>query len=243
MRKSEIIIFGIILLSFAIGIYYYPQMPEKLASHWNAQGQVNGYMSKFWGLFLMPIISVGMLLLFILIPRIDPLKSNIQQFRKYFDGFVVLIMVFLFYLYLLTIFWNSGYTFNMITFLSPAFAILFYYSGILIENAKRNWFIGIRTPWTMSSDKVWDKTHKIGGKLYKIAGVVTLLAIFFETYAIYIIVVPLIMVSIYTVVYSYFEYQKEMKEMKGFSCLHSETNQYFHFPLTLILYLKNPCCI
>ncbi|CAG0964603.1 MAG: DUF1648 domain-containing protein [Candidatus Methanoperedens sp.] len=190
MRKSEIIIFGIILLYFAIGIYYYPQMPEKLASHWNAQGQVDGYTSKFWGLFLMPIISVGMLLLFILIPRIDPLKSNIQQFRKYFDGFVVLIMVFLFYLYLLTIFWNSGYTFNMITFLSPAFAILFYYSGILIENAKRNWFIGIRTPWTMSSDKVWDKTHKIGGKLFKIAGVVTLLAIFFETYAIYIIVVP-----------------------------------------------------
>lgn len=211
MRKSEIIIFGIILISFAIGIYYYPQMPEKLASHWNAQGQVNGYMSKFWGLFLMPIISVGMLLLFILIPRIDPLKSNIQQFRKYFDGFVVLIMVFLFYLYILTIFWNSGYTFNMITFLSPAFAILFYYTGILIENAKRNWFIGIRTPWTMSSDKVWDKTHKVGGKLYKITGVVTLLAIFFETYAIYIIVVPLIMVSIYTVVYSYFEYQKEIK--------------------------------
>ena len=78
MRKSEIIIFGIIIITFAIGIYYYPQMPEKLASHWNAQGQVDGYTSKLWGLFLMPIISVGMLLLFILIPRIDPLKSNIQ---------------------------------------------------------------------------------------------------------------------------------------------------------------------
>jgi uncharacterized membrane protein len=209
MRKSELIIVGIILLSFAVGIYYYPQMPEKVASHWNAHGQVNGYMSKFWGLFLMPIISVGLLLLFILIPRIDPLKSNIQQFRKYYDGFVVLIIVFLFYLYLLTIFWNSGYTFNMITFLAPAFAILFYYAGILIENAKRNWFIGIRTPWTLSSDKVWDKTHKIGGKLFKIAGILALLAIFFERYAILIIVVPVIIVSIYTVVYSYFEYQKE----------------------------------
>lgn len=205
------IISGIIILSFVIGIYYYPQMPDKLASHWNAQGEVNGYTSKFWGLFLMPIISVGLLLLFTLIPRIDPLKSNIQQFRQYFDGFVVLIMVFLFYLYLLTIFWNLGYTFNMITFLSPAFAILFYYTGILIENAKRNWFIGIRTPWTMSSDKVWDKTHKIGGKLFKIAGILAILAIFFESYAILIIVVPVIIVSIYTVVYSYFEYQKEMK--------------------------------
>jgi uncharacterized membrane protein len=209
MRKSEIIIFGIIILSFAISIYYYPQMPEKVASHWNAEGQVNGYMSKFWGLFLMPVISMGLLLLFILIPRIDPLKSNIQEFRKYYDGFIVLIMVFLFYLHLLTIFWNLGYTFNMITFLSPAFAILFYYSGILIENAKRNWFIGIRTPWTLSSDKVWDKTHKIGGKLFKIAGILALFAIFFESYAILVIIVPVIMVSIYTVVYSYFEYQKE----------------------------------
>ncbi len=211
MRKSELIIVAIILLSFAIGIYYYPQMPDKIASHWNAQGNVDGYMSKFWGLFLMPIISVGLLLLFMLIPRIDPLKSNIQQFRKYFDGFVVLIMVFLFYVYLLTIFWNTGYTFNMTTFLTPAFAILFYYSGILIENAKRNWFIGIRTPWTLSSDRVWDKTHKIGGKLFKIAGIIALAAVFFETAAIFFIIVPVIIVSIYTVVYSYFEYQKEMK--------------------------------
>jgi uncharacterized membrane protein len=211
MRKSEIIIFGIIILSFAIGIYYYPQMPEKLASHWNAQGRVDGYMSKFWGLFLMPIISVGIFVLFILIPRIDPLKSNIAQFRKYYDTFIILIMVFLLYLYLLTIFWNSGNTFNMITFLSPALAILFYYSGILIENAKMNWFIGIRTPWTLSSDKVWDKTHKIGGKLFKIAGVINLLAIFYQNYTIFFIVVPVIIVSIYTVVYSYFEYQKEMQ--------------------------------
>ena len=211
MRKSELIIVVIILLSFTVGIHYYPQMPDRIATHWNAQGQVDGYMSKFWGLFPMPIISVGLLLLFILIPTMDPLKSNIQQFRKYFDGFVVLIMVFLFYLYLLTIFWNSGYRFNIIVFLSPAFAILFYYTGILIENTKRNWFIGIRTPWTLSSDRVWDKTHKIAGKLFKIAGIVALGAIFFETAAIFFIIVPVIIISIYAIVYSYFEYQKETR--------------------------------
>jgi uncharacterized membrane protein len=209
MRRNEIIILAIIILSFVIGVYSYPQMPEKVASHWNAEGQVNGYLSKFWGVFLMPIISAGIFLFFIFIPGIDPLKSNIQQFRKHYDGFVVLIMVFLFYLYLLTIFWNSGHTFNMTVFLSPALAVLFYYSGVLIENAKRNWFIGIRTPWTLSSANVWDKTHKIGGKLFKIAGVVALLAIFFESFAVFFIVVPVILISIYTVAYSYFEYQKE----------------------------------
>ena len=211
MRKSEIIAIGIVLLSFAIGIYVFPEMPEKIASHWNAQGEVNGYMSKFWGIFLMPFISVGLFLLFMIIPRIDPRKSNIEKFRKYYNNFILLIIVFLFYIYLLTIFWNMGFRFNMITLLSPAFAILFYYSGVLIENAKMNWFIGIRTPWTLSSEKVWDKTHKIGGKLFKIAGIIAIGGILFQNYAIFFIIVPILLAAIYSVVFSYIEYQKEIK--------------------------------
>ena len=211
MRKSETIISVIILLSFVVGIYFYPQMPEKMASHWNAQGQVDGYMSKFWGLFLMPLISAGLFLLFITIPKIDPLKHNIEKFRKYYDGFVVLIIVFLFYLYLLTIFWNIGIRFSMTQLLAPAFGILFYYCGILTENAKRNWFIGIRTPWTLSNDAVWDKTHKIGGKLFKAAGVIAFVGIFFQNYALFFVLVPVILVAAYTTIYSYIEYQKEMK--------------------------------
>lgn len=210
LRKSEVLIVGMILLSFAVGTYFYPQMPEKIASHWNEQGQVDGYTSKFWGLFLMPFVSVGLFLLFVLIPKIDPLKANIEKFRKYYNVFVVLVIVFLFYLYLLTIFWNLGIRFSMIQFLVPALGILFYYCGILIENAKRNWFIGIRTPWTLSNEKVWDKTHKIGGKLFKIAGVITLLGIFFQSYAIFLVLAPVIIVAVYTIFYSYFEYQREM---------------------------------
>ncbi|MCJ7636464.1 MAG: SdpI family protein [Nitrososphaeraceae archaeon] len=63
----------------------------------------------------------------------------------------------------------------------------------------------------MSSDRVWDNTHKIGGKLFEIAGVITLLAVFFQSVAIFFIIIPVNMVAIYTVVYSYFEYQKEIK--------------------------------
>ncbi len=101
MKRSKIIILGIIILSFAIGIYFYPQMPEKMASHWNIQGEVDDYISRFWGLFLMPIVSIGLLALFALIPKIDPLKENIKRFGKYFDGFIVLMIIFLFYFYIL----------------------------------------------------------------------------------------------------------------------------------------------
>lgn len=211
MRRSEIIILGIIVVSSLIGMYFYPRMPGAIASHWNIRGEVDGYMSKFWGLFLMPLISLCLLLLFVLIPKIDPLKGNIEKFRNYYDGFIVLMIVFLFYVYLLTIFWNVGLRFNMIQLLAPAFGILFYYCGILIENAKRNWFIGIRTPWTLSSDKIWEKTHKIGGRLFKITGVVGLLGVLFHDYAMLFILMPVILITAYTVLYSYFEYQKETR--------------------------------
>lgn len=200
----------IILLSFIIGIYLYPQMPDRMASHWNVQGQVDDYMSKFWGLFLMPIISVGLLLLFLLIPKIDPLKKNIQKFRKYYDLFILFFIIFLFYIYLLAIFWNLNFRFNMIRMMVPALGILFYYVGVLVKNAKRNWSIGIRTPWTLSSERVWAKTHKIGGKLFKAAGIITMLGALFQKYAFFFLM-PVIAVVIYLVFYSYFEYQKETK--------------------------------
>lgn len=212
MRKSEITVLSIILISFIIGIYLYSKMPERMASHWNIQGEVDGYITKFWGLFLIPFVSFVLYLFFVLIPRIDPLKNNIEKFRKYFDTFIVLLMSFLLYLYLLTIFWNLGFRFNFIQFLVPAFSILFFYTGVLIENSKRNWFVGIRTPWTLSSDAVWSKTHELGGKLFKIAALISLIGIVFENYAIYLIILPIFFVAIYTTVYSYFEYKKQIRK-------------------------------
>ena len=90
----------------------------------------------------------------------------------------------------------------------PTLGLLFYYTGILIEHTQRNWFIGIRTPWTLSSEEVWKKTHKLGGRLLKISGIVALLGIFFQDLALlFAIVLPLFSV-LFTVFYSYFEYSK-----------------------------------
>jgi uncharacterized membrane protein len=209
MKKTNIIIIIVILISFAIGIYFYSQFPDRIASHWNIKGEVDGYMSKCWGLFLMPIVLLGLWLLFLLIPKIDPLKKNIEKFRKYFDTFIVLIILFLFYIYLLAIAWNTGMRFDMGRAMVPALGILFYYIGVLLKHAKRNWFIGIRTPWTLSSDKVWEKTHEIAGKFFKIAGVIAILGIFFPQWVFLLVVAPVLLFVIYIFVYSYFLYQKE----------------------------------
>lgn len=212
MKKTTIIILAMILISFIIAIYFYSSMPDQMASHWNSQGEVDSYMSKFWGLFLMPLVSILIFLVFLLIPKIDPLKKNIEKFRKYFDWFIVVIIAFLLYIYLLTIFWNLDYRFNMTKMLMPALGILFYYAGILLNNSKRSWFIGVRTPWTLSSDIVWDKTNKLGGQLFKIIGIITVIAgLFVSKYLIWIILVPILTIVLYLFVYSYFEYQKVEK--------------------------------
>ena len=159
----------------------------------------------------MPLIFVGLALLFIAIPRIDPLKPNIEQSRKYYDGFIILFLIFMLTIYFQVILWNIGIKISPNIVVPIVLGLLFFYTGILCENAKRNWFIGIRTPWTLSSEKVWEKTHKIGGKLFKVAGVIAILGIFFQKYAVFFILVPVILVADYTIIFSYFEYQKEMK--------------------------------
>jgi len=203
------LIFFIVIISFLVGLYFYPQLPDQMASHWNIKGEGDGYMTKFWGTFLMPFMMIFMLFLFLFIPRIDPLKKNIEKFRKYFDSFILVFLLFFLYIYLLTLFYNLGYQFNMGQFMLPAMGILFYYCGVLIKNAKRNWFIGIRTPWTLSSDKVWDKTHKLGAILYKTAGILAFVGILFPDYMLWILLVPLIGSAIFLIFYSYFEYKKE----------------------------------
>lgn len=211
MRKSNIVILLIIFLSFMVSAYFYPQLPDMVPSHWNARGEVDAYMPKLLGLFLMPVVLIFLFLLFAAIPKIDPLKENIRKFMKYYEGFVVLIVAFIFYVHLLTISWSLGIEFNMTHAIIPPIAIILYFAGILVEKAERNWFVGIRTPWTLSSDNVWDKTHKKGAKLFKILAVVVLLSLPFPDYMVIIILVPVFLVVGYLFVYSYLEYQKEAK--------------------------------
>lgn len=211
MRKTELVILIAVIFSFIIGIYLYPRMPEQMASHWNAQGNVDDYMSRFWGVFLMPFVFIGLALLFIAIPRIDPLKKNIEKFRKHYDGFIILFFIFMLLVYLQTILWNLGTKISPNLVFPILIGLLFFYIGILLENAKRNWFIGIKTPWTLSSEKVWNKTHKLGSKMFKIAGIIVLTGFLFQKYIIYFTMVPALFVAFYLVVYSYVEYQKEKK--------------------------------
>jgi len=186
-----------------------------MATHWNYRGEVDGYMSKFWGVFFMPLVITGLAVLFLVIPRIEPMRDNITKFRKYYDGFIIIFIFFMLAVHLQILLWNTGIQISPNAVIPLGTGLLFYYIGILMENAERNWFIGIRTPWTLSSDRVWRKTHRLGGKLFRIAGAVAVLGIFFQDLAFFFILVPALFNAGFTAVYSYIEYQKELKETKS----------------------------
>lgn len=213
MKKMTFAILFLILLSFAVAFYSYEEITaDVIASHWNSEGEIDSYMSKFWGLFLFPLILVGVYLLFIVIPIIDPLKKNIEKFRGYYDLLIVIIMLFVFYVFILAIVANLGYSFNMTVMILPVIGLLFVSIGSIMKKLKRNWFIGIRTPWTLSSDVVWKKTHELGGVLFKVVGVLIVLGIFAPMkYLLWFILVPVLTMVILLVVYSYLEYRKIKK--------------------------------
>jgi uncharacterized membrane protein len=214
MNKTVMLASAIVALSFLLGAIIYPMMPEMMASHWGSDGNVNGYMPRFWGVFMLPIIIAAMAALLMAIPKIDPMKKNILKFRGYYYGFIIMLMAFMVYIYAITLLWNLGYMFDFVVFIIPAFSALFYMAGVMIGKAKRNWFIGIRTPWTLSSDRVWDKTHALGSKLFKVAAIIGLLGLVFRQHEFFFMIFPILLASGITVVFSYVEYSKKGKKRK-----------------------------
>ena len=209
-KITNFILPGVVLLVVLAGAITYPILPDQIASHWNAAGEADGYMDKFWGIFLLPLVMAGMYLFYFVIPKIDPLKKNIESFRPTYNTFWLWMFVFLLYIFGLSMVWNFGYRFNFTVAIVPAIAAFLYIIGVVLEKSKRNWFVGIRTPWTLSNDVVWDKTHKLGGRLFKVAAVISLLGLFLrgELPVLAVLAAPVAIVAVVTIVYSYVEFRK-----------------------------------
>ncbi|WP_135826598.1 SdpI family protein [Halorussus ruber] len=208
LRRHYLAGIGLVALSAVLSLLAYPEMPAEMATHWNAAGEIDGQTPKLAALALFPGLSAFMLVLFAALPRIDPLGENVAQFREQYDTFVVLLLAFLVYLHLLVVAANAGYEFEMVQALAPAVGALYYYVGVLSAHAERNWFVGIRTPWTISSDEVWDRTHERVAPLFKLAGVVAALAALVPAYAEALLAAPVAAVALYATVYSYVEYRR-----------------------------------
>lgn len=195
---------SVILVGFLLSRH----MDQPFAIHWNAKGEADGYGSQFMGLYFLPLLTMAMSILILFTPFIDPLKRNIEGFRNKYNLFILAFAAFMYYVQILTIAWNLGVTFSMNAAMAPAFGFFFVITGWMMLKAKRNYFIGIRTPWTLANDQVWESTHQIGGKLFIASGALTAACVIFPDATFAVLFFTAIGSAIITCVYSYLEYQR-----------------------------------
>jgi len=213
MKRSMYYPLVIVMLMFLAGAYLYPQLPDQIPTHWNAQGEVDDYSSRDVGVFMMPVISLAIYLIFLAIPHMAVFKKNVKEFYdSYAGGFFTILMLFMFGVQLFSLFAGLGSQFEIMYFMVPAISMLFGYIGYILPKVKRNFFIGIRTPWTLASDRVWKKTHEMGGKLFMGSAVIMLLSLLFPPEAFWVSIVAIIAASFYMLLYSYLEFRKEKRE-------------------------------
>lgn len=204
-RWVQFFLFCAAVLSSVIA---YGHLPLRVASHWNAAGVVNGTMDRFWGVALVPLLMLAFMALFEILPRLDPMPDHRKEVQDNLGCFAVILMAFFAYVHWLTLAWNLGYRFDMSRMIVIAASLLFFAIGTILPGMKRNWFVGIRTPWTYSDERVWDMTHRVGGVAYQIIGTISFLTcLFAPAFAFYVFLTGVFLATGYVIVYSYWTYR------------------------------------
>ena len=214
MRFAEKVVLLVTIACFAMAAWAYPQLPPVIASHWDAQGAVNGFMPS-WSVFMLPSVLLLVLIFLTLIPRVEPRHGAIEAFRKDFDAFFIILSLVIGLLFVqLSILWNFGHPLSPLATMPIALAAIFYQVGVMMGDAKRNYFVGVRTPWTLASDRVWHKTHAIAGKLFKVAAIIALFGLLFPKISFWLAIGPMLAAVVFLFVYSYVEFSRGEKKLK-----------------------------
>ncbi len=169
--KTELPQLTLIAAMFVLAVGSWSSAPDQVPVHWGLAGQPDRYGGKFEGLLLLPLTTLGVYLLLLLLPRIDPRRANYARFRSAYLVMRVAILVFLALVYGFVLLWIGGIQLD-ISVVSVLVGGLFIALGISMSKIQPNWFVGIRTPWTLSSELSWRKTHRLGGRVLALAGLV-----------------------------------------------------------------------
>lgn len=171
IRRTNLLSMGLVVLSFVMAATLYNRLPESVPTHWNARGEVDGFTSKPWGPFMLPLVMAGVYLLLIVIPRISPRGLRVDRFQRVFEIMQAAILAFLFFVTVLALLVGIGTPVPMDRAIHAGTGLLLVVLGNFMGKLTKNFFVGIRTPWTLASDEVWLRTHRLGGKLFVLAGV------------------------------------------------------------------------
>lgn len=218
MKNSKlkyVILYLLTLIPIAITMIYYNQLPDKYPIHWNVQGQVDNYGSRSSSLITacIPIIFV---LAMQFMPRIDPRKKNYDNFKSSYFTFQLMFAVFMGAIHIITLLAALGNEIIKVdTGVKLLVALLFTVIGNIMPKFKHNYFIGIKTPWTLANEDIWFSTHRVGGKLWFYSGLLMVVLAFIPgNISAGIYFAAIFGSSLFSVVYSYLLFRKLQGSVK-----------------------------
>ncbi|WP_228307539.1 SdpI family protein [Priestia sp. J2] len=209
--KKHVFPLGITLLTLLAWLIALPHLPATMPIHWGANGEADGFATKINAMILTVGIMVLIYFVIAFVPRIDPRKENYKYFSKTYNILLNAVLLLFFFVNMSTILQGLGYNVP-VSYIAPIMAgLVFIIIGNYLQRVRSNYFMGIRTPWTLSNENVWKKTHRLSGKIFFIGGLLILISAFLpDGYKSVIMWGSIVLCVAIPYLYSYLAYKKEM---------------------------------
>ena len=218
IRKGLLMSAPFLIAIWAMSVYgwLHVEPDAQLPVHWGMDGQPNRYGSVFEALFVMPLVFTGVVVLMAVLPLIDPRGSNLRRSSPAYLVTWIGVLVLLSAVHVAVVLAATGQLENagadiMPQLVAGGVSILLIAIGNMLGKARPNWFFGIRTPWTLSSDLAWDKTHRVTGRLMVVGGLAMLAAAVLlpPRFAFAILLIGSLVPTFFGIVYSYFVWKSD----------------------------------
>lgn len=210
--KTEIWPLLVLLAAIGLSVWSYPLLPAQVVTHWDFYGRPNGWNSREFHAIFFPALLVAMYALFSLMPKFDPRGKRYQEFAGVYRMMRNMILLALTAVFAAATLANLGYAVNIGATVAGVIGVMMIVLGNYFGKLKRNYFIGLRTPWTISSENVWNKTHRLGGRLFMIWGLCLIVSPWLAAKAAFLILIGgLIMIIFGVTIYSYLLFGQEKR--------------------------------
>lgn len=205
---KELPLMAIVALPFIYLAYIWNELPERVPMHWNLKGEIDRYGDKTELLIIPLVLPLLIYLIFLIVPYIDP-KNKIKEMGAKYSNVKTILTTFMSILAIFIIYTSKNASFYNPSFIFLFIGIMYILLGNYFKTFKPNYFIGIRTPWTLENEEVWKATHELAGKLWFAGGLIVVLACVTlnKEYMLYIFITVTIIITLIPVIYSYFKFQ------------------------------------
>ena len=203
----------LIVVTFVGAILVYPRLPDRVPIHWDIHDRVNGYGPRWMATFLMPVMLLALWGLMRFLPRIDPRRANYAKMQGVYDLVVNVTLTLIAVLHFVVLGAASGVPISIARVVPAIVGVALIVIGRLLPLAQPNWWFGIRTPWTLSNDRVWARTHRVGGYVIMTIGVLAIVASMLGmTIASAAVGIVAGALGLWLIAYSYFAWKQETSQ-------------------------------